>query len=742
MLSTLAHYEILEKLGQGGMGVVYRARDTRLEREVALKVLPAGTSASADSRRRLLEEARAASTLNHPNVVTIYDVRTDGDVDSIAMEYVRGETLDQLLKKQPLAMKELIHYATQIADALQAAHTNGIIHRDLKPANVMVTPQGVVKLLDFGLAKRQESPGWEPSAHTATIEGMLVGTAAYMSPEQAENRKLDSRSDIFSFGAVLYEMATGKRAFEGESVISTLAAILRAEHRPLTGTELDHIVSRCLARNPADRFQSMAEVKAMLEEPLSSSRIQRLKAKIIEAPSIAVLPFANMSADPEQEYFCDGITEEILNALAKIDCLKVASRTSAFRFKGKGEDIAEVGRQLHVKTVLEGSVRKAGSRVRISAQLVDVANGFQLWSERYDRDMQDIFAVQDEISQAITAALRIKLAVPLCDVPARRPTENVDAYNLYLKGMYFNNKRSAEALRRGLGLFEQAAAADPEYAPAYAGIGESYGLLLSVGALPPAEAFPKAKAAMLKALDLDESLANAHSGLGSLLAIYERDWEGAEECFQRALVLNPGDSRVHLSYAVNYLAPRGRLDDALAAVRKALEVDPLSVATGTWLGVVLYYQGRYVEAVAQLRSMVEFDPTFSGAHWRLGLAYEQVSRFDDAMASYQRALALDPDGMFIIAMMGGLQARLGNREGALKHLNELHELSRSRYVPAMAFGLIHLSLGDMDRALEYCAKGFEERSPWLNMLAVDPQFAAARRDPRIGEFMRKIGLDS
>src|SRR5579862_172400 len=443
MLGTLAHYEILEKLGQGGMGVVYRARDTRLEREVALKVLPAGTSTSADSRRRLLEEARAASTLNHPNVVTIYDVRTDGDVDSIAMEYVRGETLDQILKKQPLAMKELVHYATQIADALQAAHTAGIIHRDLKPANVMVTPQGVVKLLDFGLAKRQESPGWEPSAHTATIEGMLVGTAAYMSPEQAENRKLDSRSDIFSFGAVLYEMATGKRAFEGESVISTLAAILRAEHRPLTGSELDPIVSRCLAKNPADRFQNMAEIKAMLEKPLSSSRIQRLKAEVAEAPSIVVLPFANMSADPEQEYFCDGITEEILNALAKFDCLKVASRTSAFRFKGKGEDIAEIGRQLNVKTVLEGSVRKAGNRLRITAQLIDVASGYHLWSERYDRDITDVFAVQDEISQAITTALRLKLGGARCAVHARPPTESVDAYNLYLKGMYFNNKRSA-----------------------------------------------------------------------------------------------------------------------------------------------------------------------------------------------------------------------------------------------------------------------------------------------------------
>jgi serine/threonine protein kinase/Flp pilus assembly protein TadD len=741
MLSTLAHYEILEKLGQGGMGVVYRARDTRLEREVALKVLPAETSASPDSRRRFLEEARAASTLNHPNVVTIYDVRTDGDVDSIAMEYVRGETLDRLLKKQPLARKDLIHYATQIADALSAAHAAGIIHRDLKPANVMITPQGVVKLLDFGLAKRQQSSAYEPSAATATIEGMLVGTAAYMSPEQAENRKLDARSDIFSFGVVLYEMATGKRAFEGESVISTLAAILRVEYKPLSESDLDRVVSRCLAKNPADRFQSMAEVKAMLEEPPSSSRIKKLKA-IVECPSIAVLPFANMSADPEQEYFCDGITEEILNALAKIDCLKVASRTSAFRFKGKGEDIAEVGRQLRVKTVLEGSVRKAGNRIRITAQLIDVANGYHLWSERYDRDISDVFAVQDEISQAITAALRIKLAAVLCDVPARRPTESIDAYNLYLKGMYFNNKRSADGLRRGLECFEQAVAADPEYAPAYAGIGESYGLLLSVGALPPAEAFPKAKAAMLKALDLDDTLANAHSGLGSLLAMYERDWVGAEESFQRALVLNSGDSRVHLSYAVNYLAPRGRLDDALAAVRRALEVDPLSVATGTWLGVVLYYQGRYAEAVAQLRSMIEFDPTFAGAHWRLALAYERLSRFDEAIVEYEKARSLDPDGMFIIAFMGALHARLGNRDQALQHLAELEQFSRSRYVPAMAFGLIYLALGEMDRALECCAKGYEERSPWLNMLAVDPHFAESRRDPRIGEFMRKIGLDS
>ena len=534
----LGAYEIIAPLGSGGMGEVYSARDTRLNRPVAIKVLPAQAASDPESRHRFEREARAIAALQHPHICTLHDIGTYNGSDFLVMELLDGETLAARLERGPLPAHEAVRYAIEIASALDTAHRAGMVHRDLKPGNIMLTEQGS-KVLDFGLAKVAEGD----IDVTRTAAGAVVGTAAYMSPEQAEGRPLDLRSDGFSFGAVLYEMLTGRRAFGGDTIAQILTAVLRDEppKLPMSAT-LEPIVRRCLAKHSSQRFPTMADVKAALE--------RAVLAPPQETPSIAVLPFANMSSDPENEFFGDGLAEEILNALVAIEGLRVAARTSSFSFKGRQADIDEIARRLSVRHVLEGSVRKAGNRVRVTVQLIDASNGFHIWSERYDRELADIFDVQDEIARSIVLRLKVALGGDARLVTA--PTSNMEAYELYLRGRAMLYKRGAW-VAPALESFQRALALDAEYAQAWAGVADARAQLCFGGYVRPRDTMPAASEAASRSVMLDPLSAEAHTALAYVSLLWDRDFPKAERHFLEALKLNPQYVQGRCWYGLFYL---------------------------------------------------------------------------------------------------------------------------------------------------------------------------------------------
>jgi serine/threonine-protein kinase len=740
---TIAHYHIIEKLGEGGMGVVYKARDLHLDRFTALKVLPPEKVADPERKRRFVQEAKAASALNHPNIITIYDISSDQGVDFIAMEHVAGKSLDQLIRHRALRLEEALKCAVQIADALAAAHAAGIIHRDLKPANIMVTVDGRVKVLDFGLAKLAEREIGELDATatlgTPTEEGAILGTVAYMSPEQAQGKKVDARSDIFSFGAVFYEMLTGRQAFQGESAASVLAAILRDHPAPASQIveglprEADSLLSRCLSKEPGERFQHTTDLKLALEElgrasPGSGPR------------SIAVLPFANLSADKDNEYFSDGLAEEIINALTKLPGLRVTARTSAFAFRGKDVDVREIGARLNVGIILEGSVRKAGNRIRVTAQLVNVAGGYHLWSERYDREMTDVFAIQDEISQVIVDKLRVQL------VPGRplvkRYTGNLEAYNLYLKGRYHRDKETREGLAKSKEFFEQAIAQDPNYAPAYSGIAELFWLAAYRGVLPPKQVLSQAKSLALKALELDDTLAEAHAILGMLRVVPDFDWKEAEREFKRALELDPASPIARDRYAFFFLRPMRRLEEATAEVERALELDPLSPLCNYHLGYMYHLRRQYDRAVEQFRTTIELAPNYYVAYWILGLTYGVQEKFDDSMVALDKAVELSGGNPLPLAAKGVGYGLTGRTSEAKKVLAEMLEAARVGYVPAKCIAWIYMGLGEADTALEWLDKSIEERDPMSAHLNTEPYYDSLRSRPGYQALLRKMNLEN
>ncbi len=720
---TISHYTVLDKLGEGGMGVVYQARDTRLDRLVALKFLPPEKLADSDRKARFIREARAASALNHPHIITIHDIASEAGQDFIVMEYVAGQTLSQLISGKGLPPKEAVKYAVQMADALAAAHRAGIIHRDLKPANAMVTEDRLVKVLDFGLAKLTEPVAGE-SESTATA---VVGTVAYMSPEQAEGIKVDARSDIFSFGAVLYEMLTGRRAFAG---------LLREEPAPLLDVppELDHIVARCLRKNPNDRFQRAADLKQALEE---SARALDRPASL---PSIAVLPFANLSADKENEYFSDGLAEDIIDALTKLPGLRVIARTSAFAFRGKEVDISEIGAKLKVATILEGSVRKAGSRIRVTAQLIKVADQSHLWSQRYDREMTDVFAIQDDISQAIVDNLRVRL---VSDRPlVKRYTENLEAYNLFLRGRHCVFRMTAEALAKGKEYLEQAIALDPDYALAYAGMAEYYWTSAFWGFRDPKQFLPKAKSAAMEAASRDDTLAEAHALSGILRGTVDFDWVGAEQEFRRALELNPASPIVRYWYGFFFLRSMGRLDEASSELRRAVDLDPLSAMFNTLLAYLYYARGQHDLAIAQYRRAMDLEPSWYLPHWLLAIQYEHMGMFEEAIASAQKACELsgrNAPAVGILALAYGLAGRPSEARALLE---ELTTLRRTTYVPPFAMAAVYRGLGEMDQALEWLEKGVEERDLIVvTGLRSEPRYIPFYGHPRYQALLRKMNLE-
>jgi serine/threonine-protein kinase len=732
---TIAHYQILEMLGEGGMGVVYKARDLRLGRLVALKLLPPEkvTRAAGDvSLRRFLQEAQAASALNHPNIVVVYEAGADQGIDFIAMELVAGKTLDRLIGAAGLALETTLAHATQIADALAAAHAAGIVHRDLKPANIIVGDEGRVRILDFGLAKHWTRMD-EATATIANLTeaGTIVGTMAYMSPEQVEGRSLDARSDIFSLGAVLYEMATGRRAFAGPSEAAVLAAVLRDQPAPAAGLPraLQEVIERCLRKRPEERFPTAADLKRALGAIPSAAA----------TPSIAVLPFANLSADKENEYFSDGLAEEIINALTRVPGLRVIARTSAFSFRGKEQDVREIGARLGVDHILEGSVRRAGNRMRVTAQLVSAADGCHFWSERYDREVTDVFAIQDEISQSIAGKLRVQLGAGRR--PAGKPTQDLEAYDLYLHGRYHLYKADPAGFAKAKQCFEQAIARDPEFALAYDGLAELHWYTGFFGLLPPREAFSTGVWAALRALEIDDTLGETHALLGMFRKELDYNWPEVYREMRRAAELSPASPVVRLRNAVSGLLPLGRLQEAAAEIEHALESDPLSLFMRWWLAVMLTLGRQYDRAMEQARLMLELDASCYLGHFAAGLVYLERRMFEEATAAFRKAAELSGGAPFMLGWLGVALAQAGETAGARAMLERLHEMARVAYVPPTSFAWLHLGLGDTDSAFTWMERAIDARDPMIMPIKSYAFLDALRPDPRYLALLRKMNLE-
>lgn len=743
-------YEILSLLGAGGMGEVYKARDNRLRRIIALKTLPAETIADNARRQRFLLEAQAASQLNHPNIVTIYDVLEENGLCFIAMEYVAGITLDLSCAGTGLPLQDAMKYAEEIADALTVAHAAGIIHRDLKPANIIVSADGRVKLLDFGLAKLFDPTSSAPDAETAAVHtrtGQIVGTAAYMSPEQAEGRELDARSDIFSFGLVLYEMLCGQRAFVGDSWISTLASILRDEPRPLPDLKasipaaLKQHVMRCLRKDPAQRFQTMLEVKQAIRAAASSkahaaasSEASSVERNEEESASIAVLPFANLSADKENEYFSDGLAEEIINALTKVPELKVIARTSAFTFRGQEQNLRSIGEKLKVGTILEGSVRRAGNHVRVTAQLIRISDESHLWSERYDREMTDIFAIQDDISQAIASALKVKLA------RQRGRTENIEAYQSYLKGIYWYQRYNPESLAKAKAAFERALELDPAYAPAYAGLAVFYYGLGALSIKRMIDMAPLAKSASQRALEIDSTLSEAHSVLGMVVGAVEFDWKSAERHIQAAIAVDPVPPLARLRCGLYFLTPQQRFDEAVVQYKRALETDPLSMMAHFGLAFVWYCKRQYDDAIEHAARAADLYPEYWLVHLAMGMALSQKGELQKSIASLEKTVQLSPSFTLASGFLAAAYARFGSTEKAERLIEELRQRSSKQYVSPTGFAIYYAALRDRETALEHLYASFADRDPYVTRMAAEPYFDFLHAESRYRELMDRMNL--
>lgn len=737
----LGRYQIHEMVGSGGMGVVYRALDTRLGRTVALKVLPPDLTADAERRQRFEREARAASALNHPNIVTIYDIDRVEGIDLIAMEYIVGRTLQDMLACRELKPADAMEYALQIVHALVAAHAAGIIHRDIKPANIMIAraaagaPQ--VKVLDFGLAKLSETFRTADTQTEDVTRGSIIGTAAYMSPEQAEGKSVDTRSDIFSFGSMLHEMLSGHRAFRGDSNLAILAAVLREIPEPLPGipANLQQIVTRCLQKDRNLRIQSAIELQHALESCLPLSVV------LNPVKTIAVLPFANLSGDRENEFFSDGLTEEIISALAGLPGLRVTARTSAFALRGKNLDVREIGARLNVESILEGSVRSSGNRVRVTAQVINAADGYPLWSERYDRELRDVLDIQDEISHAIVDTLRVHFAE---DIPlVKRRTDSPEAYSLYLRGRHHHEKRTSEGFAKARQYYEQALAADPQYALAFIGLADSSLQNAFYGFQYPKGALASAKEAAMQALEMDPSLAEGQALLGTMLGIADCNWRAARAAFYRALELDPNSPFVLFRYANFYLWPLGRVEEATALIERTLSVDPLWVLAHWVLSYYAYARRQYDRAVSHLHAVIEMDPAFYLAYSVLGLSCVQQGRLTEAVGAFEKACELCSGHPFTLGMLAYGMGKAGRSGEAKNIIEKLREAEPHTYVPAKSFMFAWAGLNDPDNVLASTAKSLDDRDPMTVMnLLQEPMLDFVRADPRYSALLRKANLQS
>lgn len=750
---SISHYRITDQLGAGGMGVVYRAEDTRLGRTVAIKFLLSGPTVTDEMRERFVTEARAAAALNHPNIATVHGIGEEGNDTFIIMEFVEGRELKKLIHDETVDVDTAYELSMQIAAGLKAAHDQGIVHRDIKSANIMVLPDGRAKILDFGLAKME-------GRTMLTSSGMSMGTVAYMSPEQARGEHVDQRTDIWAFGVVLYEMLTGRMPFPGAYEQSVMYAIFNEEPQPLTeveqavGDAFDPIIEKLLRKDPDERYAAMADVIADLKalrggEPASVTKSMtargpaRLPAEL-QRPSIAVLPFADMSREKDQEYFCDGITEELIDVLSHVDAWRIVSRTSAFAFKGQEVDVREVGRRLSASHLLEGSLRKAGPRVRITTRLTGVSDGFQLWSEKYDGELDDIFDIQDKIARSVLEKLKASLGDQAPDTEvgplAKRRTDDMEAYSLYLQARFHMNKRSEGELRAAIDVCERAIAMDPTFAPPYAGMADALVLLAVQGGMKPSEAIPRAKGAAMKAISLDEGLAEAHTSLGTVLAAFEWDQAEAEKSFKRAIELNPSYATGHQWYGLWCLMPQRRFEECLQQYRLAIELDPLSQVLSAGLGWMQYLARKYDDAEAQLKKTLTENAEFVMAHDLLGQTLAQKGQLDEAIEHLETSVRLSKRRSLSLAILAYLCGVAG-RDGQLFVLrSEVESRLAAGYVSAYDMALVHCGLGNREDAVEYLNLALEQRNPWLLLIGVEPMWDPMRGNPEFDALVKAVGL--
>jgi serine/threonine-protein kinase len=828
--STLSHYRIVSKLGEGGMGEVYLAQDSKLDRKVALKILPADLAANQDRMRRFVQEAKAAAALNHPNIAHIYEIADAEGVTFIAMEFVEGQTLRLKIHQERTALLKLLRFLQHTAEGLARAHAAGIVHRDLKPDNIMITQEGHAKILDFGLAKLIEQPT-APDNDSSEIQtavmpqhstpGTVMGTIGYMSPEQAQGKtkEIDQRSDVFSFGCILFEASTGKKPFAGESLIKSLHMVvyeqppLIADLNPSAPPDLQRIVRRCLAKDPDDRYQSIKDVAIELKElrremesvgidttvpPPSrstagaqathsesvpptlsspSSSLQRhpssaeyvvsgikqhkLTAAIIglvvlaaaittvafylrgrtsstAIQSIAVMPFVNENGKAELEYLSDGMTDTLISSLSQLPNLSVKARSSVFRYKGRETNPQTIGKDLNVQAIVNGRITQLGDQLRLTVELVDTQSENVIWSEQYNRQQADLVSLQSEIARTVSTKLRSKLSGTEERKVAKTYTANPEAYQLYLKGLFNWNKRTPEALKTSIDYFRQAIEKDPTYAQAYAGMALAYALLPQYSAGKPAESMTKAKAAAMKALEFDDTLAEAHTALGLISFTYDWNMREADRRFKRAIELNPNYATAHQWYG-GELGATGRFDQAIVEGKRALELDPLSLIANVELAATYGYARKNDEAIAQLHKIIEIDPNWYLAHMLLSQVYSYEGRFAEAIAEGEKARALDDDPA-VLSYLARAYALSGNRGEALKLVAQMLELAKHRYVPAYGFAFPYAALGDKDQAFKWLEQSLQDRAWEITYIKVDPAMDSLRSDPRFNDLVKRVGL--
>jgi serine/threonine-protein kinase len=727
---TLGHYRIVDMIGEGGMGEVYRAHDKRLDRDVAIKVLPEEVAGNPDRLRRFEREAKAVAALSHPNILEIFDFDAEGDVTYAVTELLEGETLGEHLQKTggPMPLRQVQEIGASVANGLGAAHGKGVVHRDIKPSNIFMCLDGRVKILDFGLASTHEV--LDSEAETASIEvpltreGSVMGTVGYMAPEQVRGQPADHRSDIFALGCVLYELLSGRRAFHGGTGADVISAILTKAPRSLTEGEpgfpaaLSGIIERCLEKSPEQRFQSARDLAFALRSSLAhvpSARggTAREKPGLTDhTPSVAVLPFANLSADPEQEYFCDGMAEEIINALAHLEGLRVIARTSSFAFKGTHEDIREIGDRLEVAHVLEGSVRKAGKRLRITAQLIKVADRSHLWSERYDRQLEDVFAIQDEIALAIVDRLKIELLGEQRAAIVKRYTQSLDAHNAYLEGLFHWHKLSPEGFEKSHSCFEEALRVDPEFARAHVGLAMWYVSQSFWGNLSPEVTLSPGLRLAEKALAIDDGISEAHSIVGCFEGFFRHDHVEGERWLRQAVELGPNVAFNHLNYGLFSLI-RERHDDAIAAAKIAQRLDPLSVTKNSWAARCFAAAGRYEEGVAELEKLVEAEPDHWLPHHDVSDLYARGERFEEARAEGERAVGLSEGASIAVAQLACVCHFMGDRDRGDELLDQLTERARRSYVAPTFLAWVGMARGDSEEAVRRIDEAARIQDPWL-----------------------------
>jgi len=833
--TTLSHYRIVSKIGAGGMGEVYLAQDTKLDREVALKILPADVASNRDRMERFIREAKSAAALSHPNIAQIFEIGDDDQTHFIAMEFIDGTTLREKIHQEHSELRKLLRYLQHVAEGLAKAHAAGIIHRDLKPDNIMITRDGHAKILDFGLAKLiepQPMPGGTSSeAATAVMPqhsspGTVMGTVGYMSPEQAQGKtkEIDQRSDIFSFGCILFEAATGRKPFEGESIIKSLHMVVYepappiAEFNPSAPSELQRIVRRCLAKDPDDRYQSVKEVAIELRElrremegaeidttvpppptsrtaggsgvdltrnasigPTSSAPSPSLSTSASSAEyvvagikqhklavtavalalvvggvalvafmlrgrtanaaikSIAVMPFVNEGGSAELEYLSDGMTDTLISSLSQLPNLNVKARSSVFRYKGKEITPQMIGKDLDVQAVLNGRIAQRGDQLTLTLELVDAQTENVIWSDQYNRKQTDLVSLQSEIARDVSTKLRTKLSGVEEQKVAKTYTANPEAYQLYLKGLFYWNKRTPEALKTSIDYFNQAIAKDANYAQAYAGMALAYLLFPEYSAGSPVESMPKAKAAATKALALDDTLAEAHTALAYTLFAFDRNNQESEREYRRAIELNPNYATAHQWYGGGLLTTTQRFDEAIAEGKRAAELDPMSLIVHLELAMDYYYARQYDNAIDQLRKTIELDRNWYLAHMILCQTYAVKGALPQAAPECQKAKELNDDPG-VLSFLAQVYAASGKRDEAMKLLGQMNEIAKQRYIAAYNFAGVYAGLGDKDQAFQWLERSLQDRAWDITYLKVDPMFDNLHSDPRFADLVKRVGL--